>query len=125
MVVQSKKMASHNQSRQVHPAVAGKLSEPGWAWAAYQPDARQPWNLALAGHLFRRAAFGAGWDQLQQALSDGPHELLTSCCGHKLTRQHSTVCTTGMRPRLPARSTDCERGGCAGLFKPRIRYWKR
>ena len=25
-----------------------------------------------AGHLYRRAAFGAGWEQLQQALADGP-----------------------------------------------------
>jgi len=81
MVAQNEKTASHNQSKRVHPAlrmggvhpaVAGKLSDPGWAWAAYQPDARRPWNLAQAGHLFRRAAFGAGWDQLQQALSDGP-----------------------------------------------------
>ena len=72
MVAQNEKTASHNQLRQVRAAAAGKLSDPGWAWAAYQPDARRPWNLAQAGHLFRRAAFGAGWDQLQQALSDGP-----------------------------------------------------
>ena len=48
------------------------LSDPDWAWAAYEPDTERPWNLARAGHLFRRAAFGAGWKQLQQALSDGP-----------------------------------------------------
>jgi hypothetical protein len=72
MVLQNEKRASHNQSRQVYSAVAEKLTEPGWAWAAYQPDDKRPWNLALAGHLFRRAAFGAGCDQLQQALSDGP-----------------------------------------------------
>lgn len=72
MAAQNEKTASHNQSRQVHAAATEKLSDPGWAWAAYQPDARRPWNLALAGHLYRRAAFGASWDQLQQALSDGP-----------------------------------------------------
>jgi len=72
MVAQSEKPASHNKLRQVHPAVAEKLTDPRWAWAAYQPDARRPWNLALAGHLYRRAAFGASWGQLQQALSDGP-----------------------------------------------------
>jgi uncharacterized protein (DUF1800 family) len=53
-----------------------KLSDPGWAWAEYEPDAEQPWNLAQAGHLYRRAAFGAGWDQLQQALSDGPQRTI-------------------------------------------------
>jgi uncharacterized protein (DUF1800 family) len=49
-----------------------KLSDPSWAWAVYEPDADRPWNLAQAGHLYRRAAFGANWGQLQQALSDGP-----------------------------------------------------
>jgi len=53
-----------------------KPSDPGWAWAAYEPDALRPWNLAQAGHLYRRAAFGAGWDQLQRALSDGPQRTL-------------------------------------------------
>ncbi len=46
--------------------------DPAWAWAAYQPDAERPWDLRLAGHLFRRAGFGATWPQLQQALRDGP-----------------------------------------------------
>jgi len=43
-----------------------------WAWAKYEPDERRPWNLRLAGHLYRRAAFGATWSQLQQAVPDGP-----------------------------------------------------
>jgi uncharacterized protein (DUF1800 family) len=54
------------------PAAGGARTDPGWAWAAYEPDGRRPWTLALAAHLYRRAAFGAGWEQLQQALSDGP-----------------------------------------------------
>ena len=49
-----------------------KLADPAWAWAAYEPDAHRPWDLRLAGHLFRRAAFGADWSQLQAALADGP-----------------------------------------------------
>lgn len=47
-------------------------SDPGWAWAAYEPNNGRPWTLARAGHLFRRAAFGADWKQLQQALKEGP-----------------------------------------------------
>ncbi len=47
-------------------------ADPDWAWAPYEPDAQRPWTLALAAHLYRRAAFGAGWEQLQQALADGP-----------------------------------------------------
>jgi uncharacterized protein (DUF1800 family) len=65
-------MSDSNRSQRIGPATAAELADPGWAWAAYVPDDRRPWNLALAGHLYRRAAFGAGWEQLQQALSDGP-----------------------------------------------------
>lgn len=46
------------------------------AWARYEPDSRRPWNLALAGHLCRRAAFGATWEQLQRALRDGPQRTI-------------------------------------------------
>ncbi len=50
--------------------------DPQWAWARFEPDAHRPWNLALAGHLYRRAAFGAAWPQLQRALADGPQQTL-------------------------------------------------
>lgn len=53
-----------------------KSPDPRWAWAAYESDADRPWNLARAGHLYRRAAFGASWEQLQQALSDGPQRTI-------------------------------------------------
>jgi len=53
-----------------------KPTDPRRAWAIYEPDADHPWNLARAGHLCRRAAFGASWDQLQQALSDGPQQTI-------------------------------------------------
>ncbi|HWI58548.1 MAG TPA: DUF1800 family protein, partial [Bacillota bacterium] len=50
------------------------LTDPAWAWAPYQPDAARPWDLRQAGHLYRRAAFGATWAQLQQALADDPQK---------------------------------------------------
>ncbi len=53
---------------------AEQLADPQWAWAPYEPDADRPWNLPLAGHLYRRAAFGANWGQLQDALAAGPQE---------------------------------------------------
>ena len=86
MAVQIDKPPGQYQSGQAGPAASEKLGDPGWAWAAYQPDARQPWNLAQAGHLFRRAAFGAGWDQLQQALSDGPQRTV-----NKLLRPQADI----------------------------------
>ena len=49
-----------------------RAADAAWAWAAYRSDAARPWNLARAGHLFRRAGFGADWNALQQALAEGP-----------------------------------------------------
>ena len=42
------------------------------AWEPYRPTAGNPWDLAKVGHLYRRAAFGATWDELQQGVKDGP-----------------------------------------------------
>ncbi|MHC4369498.1 MAG: DUF1800 domain-containing protein [Planctomycetota bacterium] len=53
-----------------------KPADPRWAWVAYEPDDGRPWNLARAGHLYRRAAFGADWSQLQRALADGPQRTI-------------------------------------------------
>jgi uncharacterized protein (DUF1800 family) len=49
---------------------------PDTAWAPYTPTADNPWDLRKAGHLYRRAAFGATWAELQQALADGPEKTL-------------------------------------------------
>ncbi|MBW7990510.1 MAG: DUF1800 domain-containing protein [Planctomycetes bacterium] len=76
MIEQVEKPPGQHQSKQARSAIDEKLTDPGWAWAVYQPNAQQPWNLIRAGHLFRRATFGAGWEQLQQALSDGPQRTI-------------------------------------------------
>jgi uncharacterized protein (DUF1800 family) len=46
--------------------------DPQWAWSAYEPTARRPWSIPLAAHLYRRAAFGANWDELHHAMKVGP-----------------------------------------------------
>ncbi len=46
--------------------------DPGWAWEPYDPGAQRRWSLAQAGHLYRRAGFGATWSELQRALEEGP-----------------------------------------------------
>jgi uncharacterized protein (DUF1800 family) len=76
MVVQTAKLKAQKHAGQADQTTAAKLADPKWAWAAYQPDAQRPWDLAQAGHLYRRAAFGASWDQLQQALADGPQRTI-------------------------------------------------
>ncbi len=50
--------------------------DPNTAWLPYSPSPAAPWNLQRAGHLYRRAAFGATWSQLQQALADGPQKTI-------------------------------------------------
>ena len=51
---------------------SGGWANPAWAFAPYRPDAQRPWSLRGAGHLFRRAAFGGNWEQLQRAVEEGP-----------------------------------------------------
>ncbi len=47
-----------------------------WAWQPYRPDAKNPWNLAKAGHLYRRAGFSVNAGELDQALADGPEKTI-------------------------------------------------
>ncbi len=46
------------------------------AWEPYRPTADNPWDLAKVGHLYRRAAFGATWDELHRGLKDGPEKTI-------------------------------------------------
>ena len=47
------------------------------AWQRWEPSATDPWNLKWAGHVYRRAAFGASWMELQEAVKSGPAATLT------------------------------------------------
>jgi uncharacterized protein (DUF1800 family) len=64
----------NQRSEQIDSASAAQRNDPAWAWAPYEPDAERPWNLTRAAHLYRRAAFGGRWEQLQQALAEGPQK---------------------------------------------------
>jgi len=46
--------------------------DPRTAWQRWRPNAEAPWDLKRVGHLYRRAAFGASWTELQSALESGP-----------------------------------------------------
>src|SRR5262245_52507528 len=41
-------------------------------WAPFEPTANDPWDLAKAAHLHRRAGFGAGRTELLRDVKDGP-----------------------------------------------------
>jgi hypothetical protein len=50
--------------------------DPRTAWAPYKPTDKNPWTLQKVGHLYRRAAFGANWNELQLGLALGPDKLI-------------------------------------------------
>ncbi|MCS6851265.1 MAG: DUF1800 domain-containing protein [Gemmataceae bacterium] len=50
--------------------------DPRWAWQPYRPTQQEPWDLRKVGHLYRRAAFGASWPELHDALRDGPDKTI-------------------------------------------------
>jgi uncharacterized protein (DUF1800 family) len=50
--------------------------DPATAWQAWEPDDKQPWNLQWAGHLYRRAGFGANLTVLREAVKKGHAETL-------------------------------------------------
>lgn len=50
--------------------------DPASAWAPYQPGQGRPWDLKAAGHLYRRAGFGANWSELDLALREGPEKTI-------------------------------------------------
>src|SRR5918994_4631085 len=51
--------------------------DPRTAWQPYTPDAANPWDLRKVGHVYRRAAFGASWAELQEGLKLGPQDLIS------------------------------------------------
>ena len=52
--------------------------DPRTAWDRYRPGADSPWDLKKAGHLYRRAAFGATLDELQTAVREGPDRAIAA-----------------------------------------------
>jgi hypothetical protein len=57
------------------PADLGRV-DPADAWRPWVPDDCQPFDPKWAGHLFRRAAFGASPDEIGVAVRDGPAKTL-------------------------------------------------
>jgi uncharacterized protein (DUF1800 family) len=54
--------------------------DPTRAWQPWQPTADDPWNAKWAGHLYRRAGFGASVGELREAVEkglDATHERFT------------------------------------------------
>jgi len=45
--------------------------DPADAWRPWEPDTKTPFDLKWAGHLYRRATFGATYDQLRESVKLG------------------------------------------------------
>jgi uncharacterized protein (DUF1800 family) len=50
--------------------------DPQTAWQPYFPFGSNPWNAEKAAHLFRRAAFGASWKTVQDAVKSSPSRVI-------------------------------------------------
>src|SRR5579875_402272 len=50
--------------------------DPRWAWQPYRPGKEVPWDIRRVGHLYRRAAFGASYAELEAGLKAGPEALI-------------------------------------------------
>jgi uncharacterized protein (DUF1800 family) len=56
----------------------GDTIDPRWAWEPYRPSRQSPWTLQKVGHLYRRAAFGATWVDLEAGLTAGPEQTIAT-----------------------------------------------
>src|SRR6516225_5749449 len=54
--------------------------DPARAWQPWEPDDKQPWDLKWAGHLYRRAGFGATLAELRAAKKRGLKATLDLLC---------------------------------------------
>jgi uncharacterized protein (DUF1800 family) len=55
---------------------SAQLNPPDDAFEAYTPTAAEPWNVRRAGHLLRRAGFGAGYQRLTDTLAQSPRQAI-------------------------------------------------
>ena len=53
-----------------------EVSPPDRPFDAYEPSDQEPWDARRAGHLLRRAGFGASPDTLRQSIEAGPGKSL-------------------------------------------------
>ena len=49
---------------------------PKTAWQPYFPLGTNPWDAEKVAHLYRRAAFGASWQTVQQAVASAPSSVI-------------------------------------------------
>jgi hypothetical protein len=88
--------------------------DPRTAWQPYRPSDDNPWDLKKAGHLYRRAAFGGSWDDLQAAVRDGPERTITAILQGRADAQADELWAT-MSRSIADQNTGPD-GGSNGLL---------
>jgi len=78
--------------------------DPRWAWERYRPSDESPWDLKKAGHLYRRATFGASIDELQTAVRVGPERTIASLLTGRTDQAADELWTTMSRSLTDANS---------------------
>lgn len=67
---------------------------PQTAWQPYRPSAEAPWDIKRAGHLYRRAAFGATITELEAAVEMGPDRAVDQLLRGRADDEGDTVWAT-------------------------------
>jgi uncharacterized protein (DUF1800 family) len=80
--------------------------DPRTAWERYRPSTESPWDLKKVGHLYRRAAFGAGLEEMQTALRDGPDRTITALLEGRADGQENELWTMMSRSLADANGAD-------------------
>ena len=75
--------------------------DPDEAWTPWAPTASQPWDRRWAGHLYRRAAFGAAWSELEAALASGPDATIDRLLGGRDGQDDFDRLMDGLAPDSP------------------------
>lgn len=68
--------------------------DPAWAWQRYRPSADLPWDAKAAGHLLRRATFGATNAELQAAIEAGPDRTIDRLLAGRADAAHDSLWAT-------------------------------
>jgi hypothetical protein len=96
--------------------------DPRWAWQPYRPSDDAPWDLKRAGHLYRRATFGASWDELQTAVREGPERTITALLQGRTDAQADELWATMSRSVTDANSGAGGTGNDGGLISAQWLY---
>jgi uncharacterized protein (DUF1800 family) len=90
--------------------------DPRWAWEPYRPSSASLWDLKKVGHLYRRAAFGATWSDLQAGLASGPDQTIERLLQGG-TGLEAFEAQTAPLERSTARGADGKQAGAWWLYR--------